>query len=98
MTGHLLGAAGAVEAILSIKAIENGIIPPTINLHKIDESIPKDLNIVFGEAKRNINFALSNAFGFGGHNATVVFKNSDSPEIKNKLLIPVLLHRDFSVE
>lgn len=75
MTGHLLGAAGAVEAILSIKAIQNSIIPPTINLHSIDESIPKDINIVFGEAKeKKINFALSNAFGFGGHNATLVFK------------------------
>lgn len=75
MTGHLLGAAGAVEAILSIKAIQNGIIPPTINLHSIDENIPKDINIVFGEAKeKKINFALSNAFGFGGHNATIVFK------------------------
>ncbi|WP_278377971.1 beta-ketoacyl-ACP synthase II [Chryseobacterium arthrosphaerae] len=75
MTGHLLGAAGAVEAILSIKAIQNSIIPPTINLHSIDESIPKDINIVFGEAKeKEINFALSNAFGFGGHNATLVFK------------------------
>ncbi len=75
MTGHLLGAAGAVEAILSIKAIQNSIIPPTINLHRIDENIPKDINIVFGEAKeKEINFALSNAFGFGGHNATVVFK------------------------
>lgn len=75
MTGHLLGAAGAAEAILSIKAIENGIIPPTINLHNIDENIPKDINIVFGEAKeKNINYALSNAFGFGGHNATLIFK------------------------
>jgi 3-oxoacyl-[acyl-carrier-protein] synthase II len=75
MTGHLLGAAGAVEAILSIKAIQNSIIPPTINLHGIDENIPRDINIVFGEAKeKEINFALSNAFGFGGHNATVVFK------------------------
>lgn len=75
MTGHLLGAAGAAEAILSIKAIQQGIIPPTINLHQIDENIPKDINIVFGEAKeKNITFALSNAFGFGGHNATVIFK------------------------
>lgn len=75
MTGHLLGAAGAVEAIISIKAIENGIIPPTINLHSIDENIPRDINIVFGEAKeKNINYALSNAFGFGGHNATLIFK------------------------
>jgi 3-oxoacyl-[acyl-carrier-protein] synthase II len=75
MTGHLLGAAGAAEAILSIKAIETGIIPPTINLHHIDENIPKDINIVFGEAKeKSINYALSNAFGFGGHNATLIFK------------------------
>ncbi|EJL75654.1 beta-ketoacyl-ACP synthase II [Chryseobacterium populi] len=75
MTGHLLGAAGAAEAILSIKAIQNGIIPPTINLHKTDESIPKDVNIVFNEAKeKDITYALSNAFGFGGHNATLIFK------------------------
>lgn len=75
MTGHLLGAAGAVEAILSIKAIEKSIIPPTINLHNLDENIPKDLPIVFGDAKeKNIQYALSNAFGFGGHNATVIFK------------------------
>ncbi|MBB4806706.1 3-oxoacyl-[acyl-carrier-protein] synthase II [Chryseobacterium defluvii] len=75
MTGHLLGAAGAAEAILSIKAIQNGIIPPTINVESIDENIPKDVNIVFNEAKeKEINFALSNAFGFGGHNATLIFK------------------------
>ncbi|MBK1894537.1 beta-ketoacyl-ACP synthase II [Chryseobacterium paridis] len=75
MTGHLLGAAGAAEAILSIKAIQNGIIPPTINLHNIDPNIPKDVNIVFNEAKeKNITYALSNAFGFGGHNATLIFK------------------------
>lgn len=75
MTGHLLGAAGAAEAILSIKAIQNGIIPPTINMHNIDEKIPRDINIVFNEAKeKEINYALSNAFGFGGHNATLIFK------------------------
>ncbi|WP_370898718.1 beta-ketoacyl-ACP synthase II [Chryseobacterium gossypii] len=75
MTGHLLGAAGAVEAILCIKAIKHGIIPPTINLHSLDENVPKDISIVFNEAKeKNIDWALSNAFGFGGHNATVVFK------------------------
>lgn len=75
MTGHLLGAAGAAEAILSIKAIQNGIIPPTINMQNIDERIPRDINIVFNEAKeKEINYALSNAFGFGGHNATLVFK------------------------
>ncbi|ASK31439.1 beta-ketoacyl-[acyl-carrier-protein] synthase II [Chryseobacterium sp. T16E-39] len=75
MTGHLLGAAGAAEAILSIKAIQHGIIPPTINLHNIDPNIPKDVNIVFNEAKeKDITYALSNAFGFGGHNATLIFK------------------------
>ncbi|GAB0155031.1 beta-ketoacyl-ACP synthase II [Chryseobacterium sp. Alg-005] len=75
MTGHLLGAAGAAEAILSIKAIQTGIIPPTINVEHIDENIPKEVNIVFGEAKeKEINFALSNAFGFGGHNASLIFK------------------------
>jgi len=75
MTGHLLGAAGAAEAILSIKAIQNGIIPPTINMHNIDERIPRNINIVFNEAKeKEINYALSNAFGFGGHNATLIFK------------------------
>lgn len=75
MTGHLLGAAGAAEAILCIKAIQNGIIPPTINMQKVDEKIPRDINIVFGEAKeKDITFALSNAFGFGGHNATLIFK------------------------
>jgi len=75
MTGHLLGAAGAAEAILSIKAIQTGIIPPTINVKNVDERIPRDINIVFDEAKeKEINFALSNAFGFGGHNATLVFK------------------------
>ncbi|RZJ49718.1 MAG: beta-ketoacyl-[acyl-carrier-protein] synthase II [Chryseobacterium sp.] len=75
MTGHLLGAAGAAEAILSIKAIQTGIIPPTINNHHVDERIPRDINIVFNEAKeKEINYALSNAFGFGGHNATLIFK------------------------
>lgn len=75
MTGHLLGAAGAVEAIISIKAIHEGIIPPTINVTKVDEKLPTDINIVFNEAKeKNINYALSNAFGFGGHNATLIFK------------------------
>lgn len=75
MTGHLLGAAGAAEAILSIKAIQTGIIPPTINVEHIDENVPKEVNIVFGEAKeKEINFALSNAFGFGGHNASLIFK------------------------
>lgn len=77
MTGHLLGAAGAIEAIASILAIKNGIIPPTINHEEgdNDENIDYDLNFTFNSAqKREINVALSNTFGFGGHNACVIFK------------------------
>lgn len=75
MTGHLLGAAGAVEAILSIKAINNNIIPPTINVDNLDDKISKQLNIVKNTAmETNVNVAMSNAFGFGGHNAIVIFK------------------------
>jgi 3-oxoacyl-[acyl-carrier-protein] synthase II len=77
MTGHLLGAAGAVEAIASILAIKNGIVPPTIN-HEDgdnDENIDYNLNFTFNKAqKREVNVALSNTFGFGGHNACVIFK------------------------
>ena len=75
MTGHLLGAAGAVEAILSIKAIESNIIPPTINTSKIDSKIPNNIPIVIKQAiDHNVNVAMSNTFGFGGHNATTIFK------------------------
>ncbi|MCM4167187.1 3-oxoacyl-[acyl-carrier-protein] synthase 2 [Arenibacter antarcticus] len=75
MTGHLMGAAGAIEAILSIKAIENNIIPPTINTVKIDSEIPKSMPIVIKDAvESKVNVAMSNTFGFGGHNATVIFK------------------------
>ena len=77
MTGHLLGAAGAVEAIASILAIQNGIVPPTINHEEgdNDENIDYDLNFTFNKAqKREVNVALSNTFGFGGHNACVIFK------------------------
>jgi len=74
MTGHLLGAAGAVEAILSIKAINEGIIPPTINTQKIDPKIPDSLNLVIREAQRKeVKYTMSNSFGFGGHNAVVIF-------------------------
>lgn len=74
MTGHLLGAAGAVEAILSIKAIEKGIIPPTINTQTLDPEVPKNLNIVLREAiDHPVSVAMSNTFGFGGHNAISVF-------------------------
>ncbi|BEH00083.1 beta-ketoacyl-ACP synthase II [Bacteroides sedimenti] len=77
MTGHLLGAAGAVEAIASILAIKNGIVPPTINHEEgdNDENIDYNLNLTFNKAqKREVNVALSNTFGFGGHNACVIFK------------------------
>lgn len=74
-TGHLLGGAGAIEAIISIKAIENGIIPPTINTQQLDPTLPQGLNIVLGSSiKKDVNVAMSNTFGFGGHNATAVFK------------------------
>lgn len=75
MTGHLLGAAGAIEAIACIKAIEDGLIPPTINTQNIDPQIPDSLQIVLKEAlKKEVNVAMSNTFGFGGHNGIVVFK------------------------
>lgn len=78
MTGHLLGAAGAIEAIASILAMEHGIVPPTINHSTVDENIDPSLNLTLNKAqKRDINVALSNTFGFGGHNACVLFKRLD---------------------
>ncbi|MDG4715319.1 beta-ketoacyl-ACP synthase II [Winogradskyella marincola] len=78
MTGHLLGAAGAIEAIASILALENGIIPPTINHETVDENIDPELNLTLNKAqKRDIKIAMSNTFGFGGHNACVLFKKLD---------------------
>ena len=79
MTGHLLGAAGAIEAIASILAIKNGIIPPTINHSVVDENINPELNLTLNKPqKRDIKVAISNTFGFGGHNACVLFKKLDS--------------------
>ena len=77
MTGHLLGAAGAVEALASVLAVKNDIVPPTINHEEgdEDEQIDYNLNFTFNKAqKRTVNAALSNTFGFGGHNACVIFK------------------------
>ena len=75
MTGHLLGAAGAIEAISIILSINKGIIPPTINNYNLDDKIDSKLNFTISKAqKRSVNIALSNTFGFGGHNACVVFK------------------------
>lgn len=74
MTGHLLGAAGAIEAIVSVLAVKNDLIPPTINHETYDPDIAK-LNFTFHKAqKRVVNAALSNTFGFGGHNASIIFK------------------------
>jgi 3-oxoacyl-[acyl-carrier-protein] synthase II len=78
MTGHLLGAAGAIEAIASILSIKNGIVPPTINHFTDDDQIDSNLNFTFNKAqKRTVNVAMSNTFGFGGHNACVLFKKLD---------------------
>lgn len=75
MTGHLLGAAGAIEAIASILSIVHGIVPPTINHFTDDPQFDPRINFTFNKAqKREVNIALSNTFGFGGHNASVIFK------------------------
>lgn len=75
MTGHLLGAAGAIEAIAAILAVKNDIVPPTINHFTDDPQFDANINFTFNKAeKRTVRAALSNTFGFGGHNASVVFK------------------------
>jgi 3-oxoacyl-[acyl-carrier-protein] synthase II len=78
MTGHLLGAAGAIEAISSILSMKHGIVPPTINHEHKDENIDPELNLTLNKAqKREVNVVMSNTFGFGGHNACVLFKKLD---------------------
>ncbi len=75
MTGHLLGAAGAIEGLACLLSMQNGIVPPTINHFTDDPEIDEKLDFTFNKAKeREINIAISNTFGFGGHNATLVFK------------------------
>ena len=75
MTGHLLGAAGAIEAIASILAITHGIVPPTINHSVVDENIDPKLNLTLNTAQeRDLQVAMSNTFGFGGHNACILFR------------------------
>jgi len=75
MTGHLLGAAGAIESIACILAIKHGIVPPTINHFTDDPELDNDLNLTFNKAqKREVRAALSNTFGFGGHNTSAIFK------------------------
>ena len=78
MTGHLLGAAGAVEAIASVMAIVNDIVPPTINFNFPDPNIDQRLNLTLNKAQhKKVNAALSNTFGFGGHNASIILKKAD---------------------
>jgi 3-oxoacyl-[acyl-carrier-protein] synthase II len=75
MTGHLLGAAGAVEAVVSVLSVHHDLVPPTINHFTDDPEIDSQLNLTFNSAqKRSVNAALSNTFGFGGHNASIIFK------------------------
>lgn len=75
MTGHLLGAAGAIEAVASILAVKNDIVPPTINHFTDDPAFDPRFNFTFNKAQhRPLNAALSNTFGFGGHNASVIFR------------------------
>ncbi len=75
MTGHLLGAAGAIEALACIMTLTKGIVPPTINVQELDPVVDPRLNLTLGTAqKRDVKYAMSNTFGFGGHNATVILK------------------------
>jgi 3-oxoacyl-[acyl-carrier-protein] synthase II len=76
--GHMLGAAGAIEAIICIKVLQEGVVPPTINTQNLDPELPAGLNIIIGsKVKRDIRVAMSNTFGFGGHNATAIFRKVD---------------------
>ena len=75
MTGHLLGAAGAIEAIACVMAVKEDIVPPTINVENVDPQITTCINLTLGQSqKKQMKFAMSNTFGFGGHNATAIFK------------------------
>lgn len=79
MTGHLLGAAGAVEGIACVNALQNNLVPPTVNVSQLDPGVPEGFNLTIGKAvKRNVDIAMSNTFGFGGHNAIVIFKKFPS--------------------
>jgi 3-oxoacyl-[acyl-carrier-protein] synthase II len=74
-TGHLLGGAGAIEAIICIKSVQEDVVPPTINTQTIDPAIPQGPNVILGtKASKRVNVAMSNTFGFGGHNASAVFR------------------------
>ena len=82
MTGHLLGAAGAVEGIACVNALQHDLVPPTINLNQLDSGIPEGFNLTLGKAvQRKVNIAMSNTFGFGGHNAIVLFEKFTDPAL-----------------
>ena len=75
MTGHLLGGTAAIEALACIMAITRGVVPPTINVETLDAEIDSGLNLTLGECQhREVRTALSNTFGFGGHNSTIIFR------------------------
>jgi 3-oxoacyl-[acyl-carrier-protein] synthase II len=75
MTGHLLGAAGAVESIICILTVQEDMIPATINTTLVDDELPEGLNLVLGKSlPRTVTYALNNTFGFGGHTASSIFK------------------------
>ena len=75
MTGHLLGAAASIEALACIMAISRGVVPPTINVENLDPEVDPELDLTLGTARcREVRAALSNTFGFGGHNSTVIFR------------------------
>ena len=77
MTGHLLGAAGAIEVLACIMALQEGIVPPTINHFNDDEGLDPKLNLTFNKAQnKDVRVALSNTFGFGGHNASIILKKA----------------------
>jgi 3-oxoacyl-[acyl-carrier-protein] synthase II len=79
MTGHLLGATGATEAIAAIMSVVHGIVPPTINFRVPDPAIDQNLNLTLNKAQeREVKVAISNTFGFGGHNASVVVKKYEN--------------------
>ena len=96
MTGHLLGAAGVIESIATIMAVKHNIVPPTINHETHDENIDQKLNLTLNFAQeKEVNFAISNTFGFGGHNASVLFKNTKNKKIKTILKKILLCFKEF---
>ena len=83
MTGHLLGAAGAIEGIISIMGLKEGVVPPTINTTEIEPDFKDNFDFPMEKGKqKNMTYAMSNTFGFGGHIASIIFKKYESGNIK----------------